>query len=140
LAHDLAGDEPPGDIEAVWLEERECLGSAKPCIVGHPGRRGELGHPVRPEHEHPNAEARAPVDSVEAHHAGRVQDDEAAKAMGGPVVATGAPVHARQRSTICTGRSLSHYKGDFGVEPVGRGAMRESLGRVLPVLREPRSS
>ena len=89
---DLAGHEPPGDVEAVWLERRERLGTTEPGIVGHARRRGELSRAVRPEHEDADAEVRAPAEGVEADHAGRVQDDESAKAMSGPVVAAGAPV------------------------------------------------
>ena len=74
-------------------------------IVGHPRRRGELSRPVWPEHEDADPEALAPAEGVEDGPDRRVQDHEAAKAMGGSVVAGGAailanPVVVLQRSPL----------------------------------------
>jgi hypothetical protein len=92
LALDLAGHEPAGDVDAVWLEWRESLGAPEPCIVGHARRRGELGRPVRPEHQDADAERVAPAERVEGDDPSSVEDHEAAKSVGGPIVAAGAPV------------------------------------------------
>jgi hypothetical protein len=78
---------PSGDIEAVRLEGRERLSTTEPGIVRHPRRRGQLGGAIRPNHEDSDTERLAPPERVEADHAGRVQDHEAAKAVSGPVVA-----------------------------------------------------
>jgi hypothetical protein len=92
LALDLAEHKPAGDVEAVSLERRERLRPPEPGIVCHSRRRGELSRAVRAEHQDTDAEARAPAQRVKADRAGCVQDHEAAKTMGGPVVAAGAPV------------------------------------------------
>ncbi|MGD0287912.1 MAG: hypothetical protein ABSC31_16315 [Acidimicrobiales bacterium] len=94
MALDLARHQPPGDVETVWLEWRESLGTAEPGIVGSARRRGELSRAVRTEHQDPDAEVRAPAQGVKADHAGSIQDHEAAEPMGGPVVAASAPVRS----------------------------------------------
>ena len=92
LAHDLAGHEPTGDFEAVWLEGCERLGTAEAGIVGHARRRGELRRAVRPEHQDPDTERVAPPEGVEGNDPRSVEDDEAPQSMSGPVEAAGATV------------------------------------------------
>jgi len=139
LARDLAGHEPAGDIEAVWLEWRERLGPPEPGIVCHSRRRGELSRAVRAEHQDTDAEARAPAQRVKADRAGCVQDHEAAKAMRGPVIATGAPVGTHTVVNF-EGTTLDHDPhakavGDTDAGRVGTGIglgeRRHGVGDIL---------
>jgi hypothetical protein len=139
LALDLAGHQPLGNNEPIWLERRERLGTAEAGIVGHARRRGELGRTVGAEHEDADAEARAPSEGVEADHAGSVENDETAESMSGPVIAP-RPTMWADAVVNFEGTTLdddSHAEAvddtdacDVGAA-VGLGERRHGVGDVL---------